>query len=132
MDITLGPWTVDLSMDQTQGQPIADAMGAQAFDTVKATNGFTPQKVGADGKPAASGFTISGKLTMLAKEPNGMHVQVKFTILVDGTFPNVAPVPGDAWAVAPNTPIDAVQAVTEARIGKILGLIKSGQIKKAR
>jgi hypothetical protein len=131
MDITLGPWTVDLSVDQTQGQPIADAMGAQAFGTVKATTGFSPVNA-VKGKPAASGFTISGKLTLLKQEPNGMHVQVKFTVLVDGTFPNVAPVPGDAWAIAPNTPIDAVQAVTEARIGKILGLIKSGQIKKAR
>jgi hypothetical protein len=131
MDITLGPWTVDLSVDQTQGQPIADAMGVQAFTTVKATTGFTPVNA-VKGKPAASGFTISGKLTLLQKEPNGMHVQVKFTVLVDGSFPNIAPVPGDAWAVAPNTPIDAVQAVTEARIGKILGLIKSGQIKKAR
>ncbi len=131
MDITLGPWTVDMSIDKTQGQPIADAMGAEAFDTVKGTTGFTPQNA-VDGKPAKTGFTISGKLTMLAKEPNGMHVRATFTILIDGTFPNVAPVVGDAWAQAPNTPIDAVQAVTDTRIAKILTLIKSGQIKKAR
>ena len=73
MDIWLGPWTVDMSIDKTKGQPIADAMGAEAFDTVKSTNGFTPQKVGEDGKPAPRGFTISGKITVLAKETNGMQ-----------------------------------------------------------
>ncbi|MGB6944782.1 MAG: hypothetical protein WBE37_20460 [Bryobacteraceae bacterium] len=130
MDITLGPWTVDMSIGNTTGKPIADAMGAEAFDVVNKTAGFTPQNA-VNGKPASSGFTISGKLNKLAKEPNGMHVQVTFTILIDGTFANVAPVLGDAWAVAPNTPIDAVQAVTDARIAKILTLIKSGQIKKA-
>lgn len=132
MDITLGPWTVDMSIDKTQGQPIADAMGAEAFEAVKGTAGFTPQKVGLDGKPAPSGFTISGKLTKLAKEPNGMHVQTTFTVMVDASFPNIGPVVGDAWAQGSNTPIDAVQAVTDSRIAKILALIKTGQIKKAR
>jgi hypothetical protein len=120
-----------LSIDKTTGQPIADAIGAEAFDTVKNTAGFTPQNAVA-GKPAKSGFTISGKLTMLAKEPNGMHVRAAFTILIDGTFANVAPVAGDAWAQAPMTPIDAAQAVTDKEIARILTLIKSGQIKKAR
>ncbi len=132
MDITLGPWTVDLSIDKTKGQPIADAAGDEAFTAVKGTAGFTPQKVGTDGKPAPSGFTISGKLTKLAKEPNGMHVQVTFTVLIDGSFPNIMPVVGDAWAEGSNTPIDAVQALVDAKIAKILALIKSGQIKKAR
>ncbi len=129
MDITLGPWTVDLSVDKTKGQPVADAMGVEAFATVKSTVGFTPQNA-VNGKPAPSGFTISGKLTKLAKEPNGMHVQAAFTIQLDATFVNIAPVVGDAWAQAPNTPIDAMQAVTDTRIAKILSLIKAGQIKK--
>ncbi len=129
MDITLGPWTVDLSIDKTKGQPIADAMGAEAFDTVKGTAGFTPQKA-VNGKPAPSGFTISGKLTKLAKEPNGMHVQGTFTIQLDATFVNIMPVVGDAWAQGSMTPIDAVQAVTDDRIAKILGMIKKNQIKK--
>ena len=132
MDIWLGPWTVDMSIDKTTGQPIADAMGAEAFDTVKNTNGFTPQKVGSDGKPAPSGFTITGKLTVLAKEPNGMHVQGQFTLLGDGTFVNIGLAVGNAWAQAPNTPIDAIQAVADAQIAKILGLIKTGKVKKVR
>ena len=129
MDIWLGPWTVDMSIDKTKGQPIADAMGAEAFDTVKNTNGFTPQKVGEDGKPAPRGFTISGKITVLAKETNGMHVQAQFTLLGDGTFVNIGLAVGNAWAQGSNTPIDAVQAVTDAKIAKILGLIKTGKVK---
>jgi hypothetical protein len=129
MDITLGPWTVDLSIDKTKGQPIADAMGVEAFATVKGTAGFTPQNA-VNGKPAPSGFTISGKLTKLAKEPNGMHVQGTFTIQLDATFVNTMPVVGDAWAQGSMTPIDAVQAVTDDRIAKILGMIKKNQIKK--
>ncbi len=129
MDITLGPWTVDMSIGNATGKPIADAMGAEAFDTVKGTAGFTPQNA-VNGKPAASGFTISGKLTKLAKEPNGMHVQGTFTIQLDATFVNIMPVVGDAWAQGSMTPIDAVQALTDAKIAKILTLIKSGQVKK--
>jgi hypothetical protein len=132
MDIWLGPWTVDMSMDKTTGQPIADAAGDEAGVAVKGTAGFTPQKVGPDGKPAKTGFTISGKLTKLAKEPNGMHVQMTFTVMVDASFPNIGPVVGDAWAQGSDTPIDAVNAITDLKIGKILNLIKTGQLKKAR
>jgi hypothetical protein len=129
MDITLGPWTVDMSIDKTKGQPIADAMGAESFDTVKKTAGFTPVNA-VNGKPAPSGFTISGKLTKLAKEPNGMHVQGTFTVQLDATFVNIGPVVGNAWAQGSMTAIDAIQGVADDRIAKILSLIKAGQVKK--
>jgi hypothetical protein len=129
MDITLGGWTVDLSVDQKQGKPLAEAMGDEASKTVKDAPGFTPKEA-VQGKPAKSGFTISGKLTKIGKDKDGIHVQATFTVWIDGTFANLAPVVGDAWAKDGATPEEALRAVTEARITKILGLIKAGRVAK--
>ena len=131
MDITLGPWTADMSVEERQRKPLAEAMGDEAWKTVKNTAGFAP-KAAPQGKPAPSGFTISGKLTNVVKNGNTIHVMSTFTLWVDGTFSNVAPVKGDGYAKDGATPEDALRAITESRVKKLLEVIKSGGAGKAR
>ena len=130
MDVSLGPWTGAMSVGDKLRQPLADAMGDEAWKTVKNTAGFTPQK-SPEGKPAPSGFTISGKVTNVVKEGARLHVMATYTLWADGTFANIQPVPGDAYAEGSMTAEDALRAVTEARVTKLLGLIKSGAAAKA-
>ncbi len=40
MDVTLGPWTAD----QPENKPLAEAMGDEAWKTVKKTDGFEPSE----------------------------------------------------------------------------------------
>jgi hypothetical protein len=129
MDITLGPWRAEMSVDK-QYQPLAEAMAKPAWETVKNTPGFEPKEA-VKGEAAKTGFTISGKLTNVIKDGNGLRVFATFTILLDGTFVNVQPVKGDAIAIG-EPPVNALIAVTEDRITKILKLIKAGSVKKAK
>ena len=66
MDVTLGPWTVAKGVDK-EYQSLADVMGDEARKTADKTAGFTP-RAAENGKPAASGFTISGKITTVLKK----------------------------------------------------------------
>src|SRR6266516_4756022 len=101
MDVTLGPWTAEKGIDQKQSKPLVEAMGDEAWNTAKKSRDFTPIK--ADGKPAASGFTISGKLTAVSKSGGSTQVVAKFTVWVDGTFSNAAPLEGRAAASGSST-----------------------------
>ena len=130
MDLTLGPWKAEVSVAQTH-RPLVEDMGKQAWETVKATQGFTPKEA-VGGTPAAAGFTISGVLNKVVKEGSGMRVFVTFTVHLDATMVNIAPVKGDAIATGSMTPKDALLAVTEARIAKLLPMIRSGLIRKAK
>ena len=130
MDITLGPWTAAKTIDQKQRQPLADAMGDEAWNTVKKKDGFTPvQALG--GTPAKSGFTISGQVVQVAKQGINLQVKLMFTLWADGTFSNVAPLPGQAIAQGSASAEDALRAITESKVNQLLEAIKSGAAAKA-
>jgi hypothetical protein len=130
MDITLGPWTAANTIDQKQRQPLADAMGDEAWNTVKKKGDFTPIKADG-GTPAKSGFTISGQVVQVAKQGINLQVKLMFTLWADGTFSNVAPLPGQAAAQGGASAEDALRAVTEAKVNQLLDAIKSGRAGKA-
>jgi hypothetical protein len=127
MDVTLGPWKADHPADQ----PLADAMGDEARKTVEKTDGFEP-KGAVQGKPAAKGYTVSGRLTSAEKQGNRVNIFSAFTIWVDGTVSNVPPIQGSGFAEGSNTAEDAVRAITESKIKQILDTIKTGRVIKAR
>jgi hypothetical protein len=131
MDVTLGPWTADMSVAETQRKPLAEAMGNEAWNTVKNAAGFTPKEA-PQGKPAKSGFTISGKLTNVLKDGGSIRVMSKFTLWVDGTFSNVAPLDGQGSAQDGATAEDVLRAITESRVKKLLEAVKTGRATKAR
>ena len=80
MDINLGPWTAAKTLDAKQRQTLPDAMGDEAWNTVKKKDGFTPIKV--EGvTPAKSGFTISGQVVQVAKQGIKLQVKLMFTLL---------------------------------------------------
>ena len=127
MDVTLGPWTVVKGVDK-EYKPLAAVMGDEAWTTVSDTAGFTPKKA-EKGEPAASGYTIYGKITTVLKEGNSIHIRSVFTVLVDGTFSTVKELAGDGSAVG--EPAEAaVRGITKNRVTKILVAIKSGKVKK--
>ena len=130
MDVTLGPWTAEKSVEGKQRQPLAEAMGDEAWNTVKKSTSFTPLKA-PHGKPANRGITISGKLTTVSRTGSGIQVVAKFTVWVDGTFSNVAPLEGRASASGGSTAEDALRATTESRIKMLLEAIQAGRILKA-
>ena len=127
MDVTLGPWKVAKGVEK-EYQPLAEAMGDEARKTAGKTAGFTPKA--ADGKPAASGFTISGTITTVLKKGRSFHIRSVFTVWVDGTFSNVKELAGDGSADS-SPAEDAVRAITESRVTKLLVAIKGGQVRKA-
>ena len=129
MDITLGPFKNAAAVTVTKLDPLVKAMHDQAFDT--ATKKKFDPKEPPDGKPAPSGFTISGKIKSVTKDGHKTQVTAGFDVWIDGTFAN-APVtvpPGNGEG-APTE--DIVAALTENAITKILALIKAGSIRKAR
>jgi hypothetical protein len=130
MDITLGPWTAAKTINQNQRQPLADAMGDEAWNTVKKKDGFTPKQADG-GTPAKSGFTISGQVLQVAKQGINLQVKLMFTLWADGTFSNVAPLPGQAIAQGSASAEDALRAITESKVNQLLQAIKSGQAAKA-
>jgi hypothetical protein len=130
MDITLGPWTAAKTINQAQRQPLADAMGDEALNTVKKKGGFTPKQADG-GTPAKSGFTISGQVVQVAKQGIDLQVKLMFTLWADGTFSNVAPLPGQAAAQGGASAEDALRAVTEAKVNQLLDAITSGRAAKA-
>jgi hypothetical protein len=126
MDITLGPWTAAKTINQKQGQTLAEAMGDEAWNTVKKKGDFTPKKADG-GTPAKSGFTISGQLVQVAKQGIDLQVKSMFTLWADGTFSNIAPLPGQATAQGSASAEDALRAVTESKVNQLLEAIKSGR-----
>jgi hypothetical protein len=131
MDITLGPWTAAKTINEKQRQPLADAMGDEAWNTVKKKSGFTPKQADG-GTPAKSGFTISGQVLQVAKQGIDLQVKLMFTLWTDGTFSNVAPVPGQATAQGSASAEDALRAITESKVNQLLEAITSGRAVKAR
>jgi hypothetical protein len=130
MDITLGPWTAAKSIDEKQGKPLAEAMGDEAWNTVKKKDGFTPKKA-VPGSPTKSGFTISGQVLQAIKQGNSVQVKLMFTLWADGTFSNVAPLPGQGAAQGSASAEDALRAITESKVNQLLEAIKSGRAGKA-
>jgi hypothetical protein len=122
MDVTLGPWTAA----HAENKDLADAMGDEAWKTVEKSKDATPKK--ADPKTAAKGYTVSGRLTSADKKGKTTHIFMTFNILVDGFLSNVPPIAGTGFADAPNTPEDAVRAITESRINAIIQKLKTGLI----
>jgi len=82
MDITLGPFTADMSVDAKERKPLAEAMGDEASNAVTKAAGFTPKKA-VQGQPAKQGFTISGKLTNVLRTGRSVEVMGKFEVYVD-------------------------------------------------
>ncbi len=126
MDVTLGPWTAS----HAENKPLAEAMGDEAWKTVEKTAGFTPEEA-PKGKPATTGYTISGRLTSVVKQGNSTQIFSAFTIWVDGTISNVPPIQGTGFAEGSSTAEDALRAITESRVKKILETIKTGRVVKA-
>ncbi len=126
MDVILGPWAAA----HVENKPLAEAMGDEAWKTVKNAAGFTPKEA-PKGQSATKGYGISGRLTNVVRQGNSVKVFSAFTIWVDGTLSNVAPIQGSAAADGSNTAEDAVRALTEDRIEKILKTIKTGAVHKA-
>jgi hypothetical protein len=130
MDITLGPWTAAKTINQKQGQPLAEAMGDEAWNTVKKKSGFTPKQADG-GTPAKSGFTISGQVVQVAKQGINLQVKLMFTLWADGTFSNVAPLPGQGAAQGSASAEDVLRAITESKVNQLLEAINSGRAGKA-
>jgi hypothetical protein len=128
VDVTLGPWTAAKGVEK-EYQPLAAIMGDEAWKTANNTSGFTPRKA-EKGKPAAKGFTISGRITTVLKKGNSIHIRSLFTVWVDGTFSNVKDLAGDGSAEGVPAE-DAMRAITESRVTKLLVAIKAGQVRKA-
>ena len=127
MDVTLGPWTAEHPADK----PLAAAMGDEAWKTVEKTSGFTPKEAPKDKSAAVKGYGISGRLTSVVKKGNTVQIFSAFTIWVDGTMSNVPPIQGTGGAEGSSTAEDAVRAITESRITKILATLKTGRVLKA-
>jgi hypothetical protein len=128
VDVTLGPWKVAKGVEK-EYKPLAEAMADEARKTANKPAGFTP-KDAENGKPAASGFTVSGTITTVLKKGHSIHIRSLFTVWVDGTFSNVKELAGDGSADG-SPAEDAVRAITENRVTKLLVAIKSGQVRKA-
>ena len=126
MDVTLGPWTAA----HVENKPLAEAMGDEAWKTVKKAAGFTPKEA-PKGKSATNGYGISGRVNSVVKQGNSLQVLSTFTIWVDGTLSNVAPIQGAGSADGSSTAEDAMRGITENRITKILEKIKTGQVHQA-
>jgi hypothetical protein len=126
MDVTLGPWTAA----HPEHKALAEAMGDEAFNTASKTPDVTATKA-VGGKPGAKGYTISGRIISADKHGITTNIFSAFTIWVDGTMSNVPPIQGNGSADAPSSPEDAVRAITEARITKILQTLKTGRVIKA-
>ena len=132
MDINLGPWTAAKTLDAKLRQPLADAMGDEAWNTVKKKkDDFTPIKV-EGATPAKTGFTISGQVVQVTKQGTDTKVKLAFTLWADGTFSNVAPVQGQGAAQGSSGADDAVRAITDDSLNKLLDAIKSGRAGKAQ
>jgi hypothetical protein len=127
MDVTLGPWTAALA----EHKPLAEAMGNEAWKTVEKAAGFTPKALPI-GNAAIKGYSISGRVTSVVIQGRTKEVYSTFTIWVDGTMSNVPPISGNATALGSDTAEDALRAVTEMRVTKILQTIKTGRVLKAK
>ncbi len=127
MEVSLGPWTAA----HPENKPLAEAMGDEAWKAVEKAAGFTPKKA-PQGNNGAKGYTVSGRITNIAKQGNTVQVFSAFTILVDGSLSNVPPIQGNGSAEGSSSAEDAVRAITENRIKKILDTLKTGRVAKAK
>ncbi len=132
MDVTLGPWTAEAAVDEKDRKPLTEAMADAARSKVKNTTGFTAKD--AQGTPAKAGFTISGRLGNVLKSHAGVTVKATYTLWLDGTFSNVAPLAGEATAAGfgSTTAEEALRAVTESRVKTLLDAIRAGHVIKAK
>ncbi len=130
MDVTLGPWSAEKTVKSEERTALVEAMADEAWRVTTRMPDFTPVK--ADGKPADTGFSISGKLTSVTKEGASTNVVAKYNVWVDGTFANVATVDGRASATGRSAAEDALRAVTESRVQMLLEAIKAGRVAKLR
>jgi hypothetical protein len=131
MDINLGPWTAAKTLDAKQRQTLPDAMGDEAWNTVKKRekDGFTPVKI-EGATPAKSGFTISGQVVQVTKQGTDLKVKATFTLWVDDSFSNIVVPPGEATAQGSAGAEDALRAITENKVNQLLDAIKSGRAAK--
>ena len=113
-----------------ENKPLAEAMGDEAWKTVKNTADFTPKEA-PKGHSATKGYGISGRVTNVVRQGSSVQVFSAFTVWVDGTLSNVAPIQGSASAEGSNTAEDAVRAITADRIEQILKKLKTGGVRKA-
>jgi len=127
VDIALGPWTAEMSVDEKQRKALAAAMGDAAWDTVKNTAGFTPKKAADSG---GKGFGITGRVINVLKQGGETKVQVGCTLIADGGLSNVKEARGEAAASGGASVQDALEAVTEAKVKQLLNAIKTGTAKK--
>ena len=111
MDVTLGPWTAA----HVENKPLAVVMGEKAWKTVEKAAGFTPKEAS---KGKSKGYGISGRVNSVVKHGNSVQVLSTFTIWVDGTLSNVAPIQGAGSAEGSSTAEDAMRGITENRITK--------------
>ena len=131
MDMTLGPWTAEKNVTDSEREKLAQAMGEEAWKVSKKFPDFTFRK--AEGMPAKAGFSISGKLMQVTRKGRTVDVVTKYMVWADGVFTNLAPVEGRASAQGGGmTAEDAVRATTESRVKQLLDAVKSGRIQKAR
>ena len=129
MDVTLGPWTGEMSVAETQRKPLAEAMGDEAWNTVKKRPAHAQGSAARQARRAASPSRANS--TNVLKEGDSIHVMSKFTLWVDGTFSNVAPLDGEGFAQDGATAEDVLRAITESRVKKLLDAVKSGRATKA-
>src|ERR1700691_4379773 len=97
MDIHFGPWNDAKTIAAKLRQTLPDAMGDEAWNTVKKKDAFTPIKV-QGAAPAQSGFTISGQVIQVTKQGTDLKVKATFTLWVDDSFSNIVVPPGEATA----------------------------------
>lgn len=126
MDITLGPWTSDKTIEEKQRKALTEAMADEAWNVVKKSPDFTPLKATEE---KTVGFAIFGRITTVAKTAAGVEVAAQFNVSVDGRLSNVVSLMGRASASGGRMGAeDALRAVTEGRVKTILGAIKAGRV----
>jgi hypothetical protein len=124
VDVTLGPWTAA----HPENKPLADVMGKQAKATVDKAPDWTAKELPKSGNP--TGYSISGKVMSVVTKGGSTQVSLTFTVLVDGALSNSVITATGAASGTSTAAEDAVGAITDDTIQKILQAIKSGRIVK--
>lgn len=127
MDVNLGPWMANKSVDAKTAQPLIEAMKDEAWKTVQKSIDFNPAK--GVGTRADKGFTISGILTKVARSAGTVDVAARFEIYVDGQLSTMPISEGRASASGGMGADDAIRAITETRVKASLAAIKAGRVK---
>jgi len=128
MEIILGPWTAEKTIQEVESTPLTLAMGDEAWKIVKRLPDFTPKKRTGDGREA--GYAISGHLTTFAKSGRSKQVAAQFSITLDGQLSNVAIMHARATADGSATAEDALRSITETKVKSLLQIVKAGRVGK--